>query len=179
MPGMPIRNEFPSFVPFPSPILKRLFQSSIRLLQIKMPLSTSQIRNHFLHLSHPEPEKRGAFWDLHVFPEVNWTVMGSTPMSRTYTSLSSFLDATIQVLGKDVLTEPLRLEVKNAVAMPVKGGTYAVVELAAMQAKCQNGMDYNMRYCWVCRYGEDEKIHEARAYIDTDLLNRAITEDRK
>ena len=105
--------------------------------------------------------------------------MGSTPMSKTYTSLQDFLDATIKVLGNDVLTEPLRLQVKNVIAMPIEGGTYAVVELAAMDAKCQNGMTYDMKYCWVVRYGQDEKINEARAYIDTDLLNRAIDGNRK
>jgi uncharacterized protein len=144
-----------------------------------MPLSTSQIESHFSHLSNPDPTKRRVFFDQHVSPDVNWTIWGSTPMSKTYTSLSSFLDATIQVLGKDVLTEPLKLGVKNVIAMPIDGGTYGVVELAAIDARCQNGMLYDMRYCWVVKYGDDETINEVRAYIDTDLLNRAIAGNKK
>ena len=143
-------------------------------------LSPAQVEFHFTHLSDPDPSKRRVFFDDHVSPDVNWTVMGSTPMSKEYTSLSSFLDATIKVLGDDVLTEPLRLEVKNVIAMPIElGGTTAVVELAAMNAKCQNGMDYPMRYCWVVKYDSNEKIVEARAYIDTDLLNKAISGNTK
>lgn len=144
-----------------------------------MPLSTSDVESHFAHLGNPDPSKRRVFFDEHVSPDVNWTVSGSTPMSATYTSLHSFLDATIQVLGNDVLKEPLRLQVKNVIAMPVSGGTYAVVELAAVDAECQNGMTYNMKYCWVVRYDDDEKIVEARAYLDTDLLRRAIEGNRK
>ncbi len=144
-----------------------------------MPLSTSQIQSHFAHLGNLDPSKRRVFFDEHVSPDVKWTVSGSTPMSATYTSLQSFLDATIQVLGNDVLTAPLRLEVKNVISMPIDNGTYAVAELAAKDAKCQNGMIYDMKYCWVVRYSDEEKIVEARAYIDTDLLRRAIEENRK
>lgn len=100
--------------------------------------------------------------------------MGHTAMSRTYTSLQSFLDATISVLGGHVLSEPLRLSVRNVVAMPIEDGTYAVVELEAIDAQCRNGMTYDMKYCWVVRYGEEDKIKEARAYIDTALLDRAL-----
>ena len=100
-------------------------------------------------------------------------------MSGSYTSLQSFLDATIKVLGNDVLTEPLRLEVRDVTVMPIDGGTQAVVELASINAKCQNGMPYNMRYCWVVKYGEDGKIHTTRAYLDTALLDKAIEGNRK
>lgn len=100
-------------------------------------------------------------------------------MSKTYTSLSSFLDATIKVLGDSVLTEPLRLEVKNVIAMPIDDGTHAVVELAAIDALCQNGLIYDMKYCWVVKYSMEEKMIEARAYLDTDLLSRAIEQNQK
>ena len=144
-----------------------------------MSLSPSKIQSHFSHLSSLDASERSKFFSQYVSPEVNWTVMGHSPMSKTYTSLSEFLDATIKVLANDILTEPLRLEVKNVIAMPIDGGTHAVVELAAIDAKCQSGMTYDMKYCWVVKYGNDEKIVEARAYIDTDLLNRAIEQNRK
>jgi uncharacterized protein len=141
---------------------------------LMMPLSPDQITTHFSHLSSTDASTRSKFFSDHVSPNVNWTVMGHTAMSRTYTSLQSFLDATISVLGSHVLSEPLKLRVKNVVAMPEGGETQAVVELEAIDAKCRNGMVYDMRYCWVVRYGEDEKIREARAYIDTALLDRAL-----
>jgi ketosteroid isomerase-like protein len=105
--------------------------------------------------------------------------MGHSPMSGVYTSLPSFLDATLKVLGDDILSEPLRLEVKHIFAMPIEGGTYVAVELAAINSKGQNGMTYDQRYCWIVKYGDDEMVHEARAYLDTDLLTRVIEQNAK
>jgi ketosteroid isomerase-like protein len=35
-----------------------------------------------------------------------------------------------------------------------------------------------MVYCWIIRFNEDRKIDKVRAYLDSDLLTRAIEENR-
>jgi ketosteroid isomerase-like protein len=55
------------------------------------------------------------------------------------------------------------------------GKTTAVVEMEAVDAKCQNGLAYDMRYCWVAVFDDASgMIERVRAYVDTDLANRAI-----
>jgi hypothetical protein len=36
---------------------------------------------------------------------------------------------------------------------------------------------YDMVYCWIVRFNKDGKIDPVRAYLDTDLLTRAIEEN--
>ena len=40
------------------------------------------------------------------------------------------------------------------------------------------GLKYNMVYCWIVTFNEEKKIKKVRAYLDTDLLTRAIEENR-
>jgi hypothetical protein len=40
------------------------------------------------------------------------------------------------------------------------------------------GLKYDMVYCWIIRFNEDRKIDKVRAYLDSDLLTRAIEENR-
>ncbi|EXJ67237.1 uncharacterized protein A1O5_09884 [Cladophialophora psammophila CBS 110553] len=119
---------------------------------------------------------------------VDWTICGNSPMSARYTSKQDFMENTLKVLRERVLTEPLRLQVRNVV---VSGGGEsegqgegkdeeidgdAVVELEALDAWCKNGLAYDMRYCWVCKFAAG-KIVQVRAYIDTDLLTRAMQQN--
>ena len=36
-----------------------------------------------------------------------------------------------------------------------------------------------MTYCWVVRFNEERKIQEVRAYLDTNLLTRAMEQNIK
>ena len=119
--------------------------------------------------------------------------MGHSPMSKTYDSLSHFLEETLSLLGTSVLTAPLRINAYNVIvaAPSTDGKQQAVVEMNAIDAKCQDGMTYDMTYCWVCTFvdssgqGEGKQgiggrmIGKVRAYIDTDLLTRAIAHNHK
>ncbi|KIW74838.1 hypothetical protein Z517_11608 [Fonsecaea pedrosoi CBS 271.37] len=120
--------------------------------------------------------------------DVDWTICGhAPPMSRRYTSRQEFLDNTLKVLRERVLTEPLRLEVRNIVVSSTASGGGeegkdeeidgdVVVELEALDATCKNGLPYDMRYCWVCKFAHG-KIVQVRAYLDTDLLTRALQQN--
>jgi len=133
--------------------------------------STEAIQDLFNQLSKQETQKN--FFNQ-VSDNVNWWIVGQTPMSGTYNSKQDFMNATFEVLNKKVLGGPLLLNVRNIVV----GGDSATAELEAIDAKCKNGMTYDMRYCWVVRFGESGLIEEVRAYLDTDLLSRAIEQNQ-
>jgi ketosteroid isomerase-like protein len=40
------------------------------------------------------------------------------------------------------------------------------------------GLKYDMVYCWIIKFTENRKIKQVRAYLDTDLLTRAIEENK-
>jgi len=70
-----------------------------------------------------------------------------------------------------VLASPLQLRVKNVVG----GGDqpWAVLELEA-DATCKNGMEYAQRYAWVLRFDEEGIVVQARAYLDSALVQKAV-----
>jgi len=131
------------------------------------------IMDLFSNLSSPDTQKD--FFNQ-VSDDVDWWIVGHTPMSRSYKSKQEFLDATIEVLRNKVLTGPLSFK-----PVTVLGGgdsEWATVEMEAIDAKCRNGMTYDMRYCWLVRFGDNDKIEQVKAYLDTDLLVRAIEQNQ-
>jgi len=40
------------------------------------------------------------------------------------------------------------------------------------------GLTYDMVYCWIVKFDKNRKIVKVRAYLDTDLLTRAIEQNR-
>ena len=54
-------------------------------------------------------------------------------------------------------------------------GDWAVVELHSL-ATAKNGLRFDNRYCWVCRF-RDDKIVEVRAYLDSALVARLFQEN--
>ena len=107
----------------------------------------------------------------HVLDNVDWDIKGHSPMSRKYTNKQDFIDSTIKYLNDHVLAEKLKMKVVNVIGCDENG--QAVVEMEA-DTTCRDGTKYDMRYCWVCQFNEEGKISKVRAYIDTELLTRAI-----
>ena len=52
---------------------------------------------------------------------------------------------------------------------------WAVVELQSL-AIAKNGLKFDNRYCWVCRFAAG-KIMEVRAYLDSALVVRLFEEN--
>jgi ketosteroid isomerase-like protein len=52
---------------------------------------------------------------------------------------------------------------------------WAVVELRSL-ATAKNGLRFDNRYCWVCRFAKGE-IVEVRAYLDSALVARLFDEN--
>lgn len=111
----------------------------------------------------------------HIAENVDWTILGHSPMSRHYSGREDFVKNTIVVLRERILTEPLRLRVVR-VTGGGEGNEWSTVEMESIDAKCRNGLVYDMKYCWVIRW-KGESMVEVRAYLDTDLLTRAMHEN--
>ena len=104
--------------------------------------------------------------------------MGSNALSRHHDSKESFLSASVSSIGR-AFAGPMKLRVTSIIGGETED--WAVVELAAEDAdgnvmKCKNGLVYDQKYCWVTRWKEG-KIVEVRAFLDGELLDRALREN--
>ncbi len=104
-----------------------------------------------------------AFFKL-AADDVRWTVIGRTPISRTYTSKSDFRNALRSM--SDHLAGELKVAVRDVIA----DGDKVAVQFES-HAAGKNGTAYDQTYCWVLRLG-DGKVREVTAYLDTELVTK-------
>lgn len=99
--------------------------------------------------------------------ETTWTIMGSTPFSRTFAGKEAILT---QLLG------PLRARIAGTIRLTA-GRFIAEDDLVVVEAKGDSttveGVPYNNSYCFVFRLAEG-KIREITEYIDTQLVMKAF-----
>jgi ketosteroid isomerase-like protein len=131
-----------------------------------MSLTLSQVRDIFTTLVVGNGRK----FFSHVADNVDWTVEGTHPLAGHYQSKADFLSHTFEKLAK-VLPQGTQLQVEHTLV----SGDWAVVELRSL-ASAQNGLRFDNRYCWVCRFSAD-KIVEVRAYLDSALVARLFEEN--
>ncbi len=131
-----------------------------------MSLTLSQVRDIFKNL---ETGDGGAFF-THVADDVYWIVEGTHPLAGHYHSKADFLAHTFEKLDK-VLPQGAQLHVEHALV----SGDWAIVELHSF-AVAKNGLRFDNRYCWVCRFSGD-KVVEVRAYLDSALVARLFLEN--
>jgi ketosteroid isomerase-like protein len=112
----------------------------------------------------------GAAFFEHVADNVDWTVEGTHPLAGHYRSKGDFGAHTFEKLNK-VLREGTQLHVEHVLV----SADWAVVELHSL-AIATNGLRFDNRYCWVCRFA-DGKITEVRAYLDSALVGRLFAEN--
>ncbi|HEX4209249.1 MAG TPA: nuclear transport factor 2 family protein [Candidatus Binataceae bacterium] len=105
-----------------------------------------------------------AFFNL-LADDVSWTVIGSTPVSRTYTSKSAFVEGAVKPLTSK-LAGPIVPTVRDLL---VDGDRVALQWEG--RSTGTNGTVYYQTYCWVMRL-EGGKIKEGTAYLDTELINQ-------
>ena len=97
--------------------------------------------------------------------DVHWTVIGSTPVSRTYFSKREFLDGAVKPLGEKI-SGAIQPTVRDVSA----DGDKVIVQWDG-RATGRNGTLYNQTYCWVMRL-EGGKVREGTAYLDTELVSQ-------
>ena len=131
-----------------------------------MSVALTQVHDIFKNL---ETRNESVFF-THVADDVDWTVEGTHPLAGHYHSKADFLAHTFEKLGK-VLPQGTQLHVEHALV----SGDWAVVELHSL-ATAKNGLRFDNRYCWVCRFSGD-KIVEVRAYLDSALVAQLFEEN--
>lgn len=105
----------------------------------------------------------GAFFNI-LADDVRWTVIGTSPVSRTYTSKQAFLEGATKPLSAK-LAGPIQPTVRNIIAE----GDNVVLQWEG-KAASKSGKPYNNNYCWVMKIGHG-KVVEGTAYIDTELVS--------
>ncbi len=131
-----------------------------------MSLDLLQVREIFKNLE--TGDGRGFF--AHVADDVDWIVEGTHPLAGHYRSKVDFVAHTFEKLNK-VLPQGTQLYLEHALV----SGDWAVVELHSL-AIAKNGLRFDNRYCWLCRFSGD-KIVEVRAYLDSALVARMFQEN--
>jgi uncharacterized protein len=104
----------------------------------------------------------------HMADDFSWTIIGSTPWSRTYRGKQAVLS--------DLLTPLFSQFADRYTNTPVRfiaEGEYVVVECRG-QVTTKKGKLYNNSYCWVCRL-TDGKLRSLTEYLDTQLVVEALT----
>lgn len=139
---------------------------SLTLPENAASVSVAHVRKIFRNLESGDGKK---FFD-HVAENVDWTVEGTHPLAGHYRSKADFLAHTFEKLSK-VLPQGTQLRVEHA----LMSGDWAVVELRSL-ANAKNGLRFDNRYCWVCRFVKGE-IVEVRAYLDSALVARLFAEN--
>ena len=95
--------------------------------------------------------------------DVRWTVMGTTPWSRTYDGKAAVL--------RDLLG-PLRERLVHSVRVTptrILADEDCVVVEARGEATTKNGRPYNNTYCWIFRL-DGGKVRDITEHLDTDLV---------
>jgi ketosteroid isomerase-like protein len=129
-------------------------------------LTDTEVRAVFKNL---ESGNGDAFFS-HVADNVDWIVLGTHPLAGHYRSKSEMHAHTFDKLNQ-VLPDGLQVHIENILI----SGDWAVVELQS-RATAKNGLRFDNRYCWVCRFAKG-KIEEVRAYLDSALEVRLFEEN--
>src|ERR1700723_3256997 len=129
-----------------------------------------QVRDLTKLLGAVKASQRGAAFFEHVTDKVDWIVEGTHPLAGHYLSKQAFIAGTFAKLAK-VLPEGTELHIENVLV----SGDWAVVELHSL-ATARNGLRFDNRYCWVCRFAGGE-IAQVRAYLDSALVARLFQEN--
>lgn len=146
---------------FLSRSLHRLGRDSER--GTSMTLEKAYVETLFANLA----EGRQQEFFAHVADDVDWTVMGTHPLSGRYRSREEFFASTFARLNPR-LKEGVVLVVRNVLV----DGDQAAVELDALSTQ-NNGRPFANQYCWVCRFDGDQ-IVEVRAFLDSELVRETI-----
>ncbi len=107
-----------------------------------------------------------AFYQI-LDENVNWTVIGTTEVSGTYTSRQDFIDGAVKKIGKriDGQVTPEIVDIDTE-------GDRLVFRWDG-SGKMADGTPYRNRYSWAMTF-KDGKVVEGTAYLDTALVDRLM-----
>ena len=96
--------------------------------------------------------------------DVQWTVIGSTKVSGTYTSRQAFINGAVQKIGNRVVGQ-----VTPEIVDIITEGDRLVFRWDG-RGKMADGTPYQNRYSWAMTF-KNGKVVEGTAYLDTALVN--------
>lgn len=99
--------------------------------------------------------------------EVRWTIIGSTPWSRTYAGKPAVINELLRPLGRE-LGGPSIIRANRLIAE----GDMVVVQATGANVTVRNER-YENTYCWVIRMHEG-KMLELTEYADTQLIESVL-----
>jgi ketosteroid isomerase-like protein len=99
--------------------------------------------------------------------DVRWTVIGSSPWSRTYAGKREVVEQLMRPLFSQFADQ------YTARAIRVLAEDDVVVVEARGQVNTKSGRPYNQTYCYVFRLA-DGQVRELTEYLDTELVNQAL-----
>jgi uncharacterized protein len=99
--------------------------------------------------------------------DVRWTVIGSSPWSRTYAGKREVVDELMRPLFSQFADQ------FTARAIRVIAEDDVVVVEARGQVNTKAGKPYNQTYCYVFRLA-DGRVSELTEYLDTELVGQAL-----
>lgn len=109
------------------------------------------------------------FFDL-LADDMNWTITGSTSLSKTYTNKKQFLDEVIDPLNQRIIPHINALYADEDVVIALWDGV----------ATANDGKPYNATYCWNMEM-KNGKIINVVAFLDgiefQDIINRLHPEN--
>ena len=100
--------------------------------------------------------------------DLEWTIIGATPISGTYRSRQAFQDTVGNMLRK-AFKGPLQPTIRKVIA---DGSDVAV--LFESHAETHTGPDYDQVYCWVLEL-VGGRIRRGTAYLDTALIDAVVS----
>jgi uncharacterized protein len=109
-------------------------------------------------------------WTAEVFldalsEDLVWTATGTSPISGTYRGREAYVEGIYRRLDEKLESWP-----RPAVERVVAEGEWGVVEFSSTGGRGKNGIDYNMRYCWIMRV-EHDLVTEVIGYYDTSTVD--------
>ncbi|HET7203400.1 MAG TPA: nuclear transport factor 2 family protein [Steroidobacteraceae bacterium] len=103
--------------------------------------------------------------------DVCWTIIGSTPWSRTYVGKPAVINELLRPLGRQLGGA----SIIKAIHFVAEGDD--VVVQATGHNTTVSGKRYENSYCWVIRM-RDGKMSELTEYVDTQLIASALEDPR-
>lgn len=96
-----------------------------------------------------------------------WTVIGSSPWSRTYEGKRAITDELMRPLFRQFADQ------YTARAVRIVAEDDVVVVEARGEVTTKSGKPYNQTYCYVFQFADGE-VRELTEYLDTDLVNQVL-----
>lgn len=139
-----------------------------------MPYPTRQeVYEMFLHLSNPPNGIDEFFKWFH--PDVKYIVPGHGRFTGTFDRKEDYYNATWAKFRPILQPPGFKFIITNGIdgVLTAEDG-WAVVIIQTVDTITKSGVVYDQYYSWHCKFNEDKKVVECRAYLDLGYLEDVL-----